>query len=215
MPSSFGDLNDLIALLIGLTTLFGLWWAWGRAKWEAYRAPIRERNEKRNAMYDRFHGFADTVEVVLPILQRLAGRPVGKPRPIRCLVLTPTRELASQIGESFSTYGKHLPLRNTVIFGGVGMDAQRQALRAGMDILVATPGRLLDRRVAVGLPPATEQPRDEIDDLPPLDHWHDDPVVVAAPGAVADPEPSDLVLGHPPPHQVGERGDADRAQLPG
>src|SRR5207247_113362 len=65
-------------------------------------------------------------------------------RTIRCLVLTPTRELASQIGESFSVYGKHLPLRCTVIFGGVGMEAQKQALKAGIDILVATPGRLLD-----------------------------------------------------------------------
>jgi len=59
-------------------------------------------------------------------------------------VLTPTRELASQIHESFTTYGKHLPLRSFVIFGGVGMEAQKQALRTGMDILVATPGRLLD-----------------------------------------------------------------------
>src|SRR5258707_10564081 len=81
----------------------------------------------------------------LPILQRLAKQPpAGRQRPIRCLVLTPTRELASQIDESFTTYGKHLPLRSFVIFGGVGMDAQKQALRSGMDILVATPGRLLD-----------------------------------------------------------------------
>ena len=91
-------------------------------------------------------GTGKTAAFALPILQRLSktdARPSSR-RPIRCLVLTPTRELASQIGESFSVYGKHLPLRNTVIFGGVGMDAQKQALRAGMDILVATPGRLLD-----------------------------------------------------------------------
>jgi ATP-dependent RNA helicase RhlE len=93
-------------------------------------------------------GTGKTAAFALPILQRLTqSKHQPQPhrgRPIRCLVLTPTRELASQIGESFSTYGKHLPLRNFVIFGGVGMDAQKHALRAGMDILVATPGRLLD-----------------------------------------------------------------------
>ncbi|MGE0867917.1 MAG: DEAD/DEAH box helicase [Kofleriaceae bacterium] len=91
-------------------------------------------------------GTGKTAAFALPILQRLANHSNGhaRSRPIRCLVLTPTRELAAQIGESFTTYGKHLPLRNTVIFGGVGMEAQKQALRSGMDILVATPGRLLD-----------------------------------------------------------------------
>jgi len=90
-------------------------------------------------------GTGKTAAFALPILQRLAKHePAGRQRPIRCLVLTPTRELASQIDESFATYGKHLPLRSFVIFGGVGMDAQKQALRSGMDILVATPGRLLD-----------------------------------------------------------------------
>jgi ATP-dependent RNA helicase RhlE len=90
-------------------------------------------------------GTGKTAAFALPILQRLAKLPpAGRQRPIRCLVLTPTRELASQIHESFATYGKHLTLRSFVIFGGVGMDAQKQALRSGMDILVATPGRLLD-----------------------------------------------------------------------
>ncbi len=90
-------------------------------------------------------GTGKTAAFALPILQRLAKHePAGRHRPIRCLVLTPTRELAAQIDESFATYGKHLPLRSFVIFGGVGMDAQKQALRSGMDILVATPGRLLD-----------------------------------------------------------------------
>ncbi|HEY1553999.1 MAG TPA: DEAD/DEAH box helicase [Kofleriaceae bacterium] len=90
-------------------------------------------------------GTGKTAAFALPILQRLADISPGKGhRVIRCLVLTPTRELAAQIGESFATYGKHLPLRGTVIFGGVGFEAQRQALRAGLDILVATPGRLLD-----------------------------------------------------------------------
>ncbi len=90
-------------------------------------------------------GTGKTAAFALPILQRLADTAPGKGhRHIRCLVLTPTRELASQIGESFNTYGKHLPLRTTVIFGGVGMEAQKQALKHGIDILVATPGRLLD-----------------------------------------------------------------------
>ena len=90
-------------------------------------------------------GTGKTAAFALPILQRLAKQaPVGRQRPIRCLILTPTRELAAQIHESFTTYGKHLQLRSFVIFGGVGMEAQKQALRSGMDILVATPGRLLD-----------------------------------------------------------------------
>jgi ATP-dependent RNA helicase RhlE len=90
-------------------------------------------------------GTGKTAAFALPILQRLAGKgPARAPRPIRCLVLTPTRELASQIGESFTVYGKHLALKNTVIFGGVGDSAQKQTLKHGIDILVATPGRLLD-----------------------------------------------------------------------
>jgi ATP-dependent RNA helicase RhlE len=90
-------------------------------------------------------GTGKTAAFALPILQRLANKtPGGRPRPIRCLVLTPTRELAAQIQDSFATYGKHLSLTSFVIFGGVGMEAQKQALRTGMDILVATPGRLLD-----------------------------------------------------------------------
>jgi ATP-dependent RNA helicase RhlE len=90
-------------------------------------------------------GTGKTAAFALPILQRLAHIAPGRGhRHIRCLVLTPTRELAAQIGESFTTYGQHLPLRTTVIFGGVGMEAQKQALRNGIDILVATPGRLLD-----------------------------------------------------------------------
>ncbi|HEY4244575.1 MAG TPA: DEAD/DEAH box helicase [Kofleriaceae bacterium] len=88
-------------------------------------------------------GTGKTAAFALPILQHLhEGKRVGTK--IRVLVLTPTRELASQIGESFSVYGQNLSLRNFVIFGGVGMDAQKQALRMGMDVLIATPGRLLD-----------------------------------------------------------------------
>jgi ATP-dependent RNA helicase RhlE len=79
-------------------------------------------------------------------LQRLSlgnRRPHGD-RAIAVLVLTPTRELAAQIGEGFGAYGQHLGYKHTVIFGGVGQGAQERAVRGGLDILVATPGRLLD-----------------------------------------------------------------------
>ncbi len=89
-------------------------------------------------------GTGKTAGFTLPILNRLsAARPAG-PRRIRALILTPTRELAAQVEESVRTYGKHLPLKSLVMFGGVGMNPQIAALRSGIDILVATPGRLLD-----------------------------------------------------------------------
>ena len=87
-------------------------------------------------------GTGKTAVFVLPILQRLAGRRATSPR---ALILTPTRELAAQIGESVKTYGALLPLKSTVIFGGVGYGPQELALRRGVDIVVATPGRLLDQ----------------------------------------------------------------------
>ena len=90
-------------------------------------------------------GTGKTAAFALPILQWLAGAP-DRPRPKapRCLILTPTRELAAQIGDSFAAYGKFLQVRHTVIFGGVGQMPQVQALQKGVDVLVATPGRLLD-----------------------------------------------------------------------
>ena len=87
-------------------------------------------------------GTGKTAAFALPILQRLHAAPAA--RRIRALVLAPTRELAAQIGDSFAAYGRHLPFSHTVIFGGVGQSAQEQALRRGVDILIATPGRLLD-----------------------------------------------------------------------
>ncbi|MFH1463139.1 MAG: DEAD/DEAH box helicase [Pseudomonadota bacterium] len=91
-------------------------------------------------------GTGKTAAFALPVLQRLAEAPFrGRgARPIRALILTPTRELAAQIGASFATYGVGLGLRHHVIFGGVGQGPQVTALRAGLDILVACPGRLLD-----------------------------------------------------------------------
>ncbi|MCC6557727.1 MAG: DEAD/DEAH box helicase [Polyangiaceae bacterium] len=97
-------------------------------------------------------GTGKTAAFALPILQRLSASP--RSRAIRALVLAPTRELAAQIGERFEAYGQHLGLRTAVIFGGVGKGAQIAALRRGVDVLVATPGRLLDlcadRAVALG-----------------------------------------------------------------
>ncbi len=107
-------------------------------------------------------GTGKTAAFVLPLLQRLhASRPAGgapawDPRgrpdrrdaatrlPVRCLILTPTRELALQVEESVRTYGAQRPIRSTTIYGGVGFDPQVRALRAGPEIVVATPGRLLD-----------------------------------------------------------------------
>ena len=92
-------------------------------------------------------GTGKTAAFALPTLHRLGqneSRVNGRGRKIRALVLSPTRELASQIGASFRTYGRHLPLRHTLVYGGVSQNPQVRALNGGVDILVATPGRLLD-----------------------------------------------------------------------
>jgi len=90
-------------------------------------------------------GTGKTAAFALPMLQRLAADPRPRRRfSPRALVLAPTRELAVQIGDSFRVYGRFLPLRHAVIFGGVGQQPQVKALAAGVDILIATPGRLLD-----------------------------------------------------------------------
>jgi ATP-dependent RNA helicase RhlE len=91
-------------------------------------------------------GTGKTAAFTLPLLQRLvaSGRGRSARRAPRALVLVPTRELAAQVQESVRTYGAHLPLSSTVVFGGVGMQPQVDRLRRGVDVLVATPGRLLD-----------------------------------------------------------------------
>lgn len=91
-------------------------------------------------------GTGKTAAFAIPILQILAEdrKNSREARKIKALILTPTRELAVQIGESFTAYGKHTGLKNLVVFGGVGQKPQTDALRQGIDILVATPGRLLD-----------------------------------------------------------------------
>jgi len=89
-------------------------------------------------------GTGKTAGFTLPLLELLSAGSRAKSNHVRALILTPTRELAAQIQESVSTYGKHLPLNSTVVFGGVKINPQMMKLRKGVDILVATPGRLLD-----------------------------------------------------------------------
>ncbi|MCU7917021.1 MAG: DEAD/DEAH box helicase [Candidatus Thiodiazotropha sp. (ex Epidulcina cf. delphinae)] len=99
----------------------------------------------RDVMAGAQTGTGKTAGFTLPLLQRLSKTPLkGGRRPVRALVLTPTRELAAQVGDSVTTYGRHMPLRSAVIFGGVKINPQIEKLRRGVDILVATPGRLLD-----------------------------------------------------------------------
>lgn len=98
----------------------------------------------RDIMAGAQTGTGKTAGFTLPLLQHLSSAPAARGRPIRALVLTPTRELAAQVGESVETYGKYLPLKSAVIFGGVKINPQIEKLRRGVDILVATPGRLLD-----------------------------------------------------------------------
>jgi ATP-dependent RNA helicase RhlE len=91
-------------------------------------------------------GTGKTAAFTLPLLHRLMqnAEPARNGRPVRALILTPTRELAAQVAENVASYAKHLPLTSTVVFGGVNINPQTSQLRRGVDILVATPGRLLD-----------------------------------------------------------------------
>jgi ATP-dependent RNA helicase RhlE len=101
--------------------------------------------EGRDVLGGAQTGTGKTAGFTLPLLQRLSAQPHAEGRrPIRALILTPTRELAAQVEESVRTYGKHLSLQSAVVFGGVGFTPQADTLRRGVDILVATPGRLLD-----------------------------------------------------------------------
>jgi ATP-dependent RNA helicase RhlE len=113
--------------------------------------PIQERTIplilKRNDILGSAQtGTGKTAAFAVPILQHLFAdkQKNNKQRKIKSLIVTPTRELAIQIGESFTDYGKHTGLKNTVVFGGVNQNTQTDRLRQGVDILVATPGRLLD-----------------------------------------------------------------------
>jgi len=99
--------------------------------------------EGKDALVGAQTGTGKTASFALPILQRLAENPLPRPH-IRALILTPTRELAAQVEQNIKTYGRHLRLKSTTVFGGVNINPQVQTLRRGVDILVATPGRLLD-----------------------------------------------------------------------
>lgn len=104
--------------------------------------------QRRDLMGCAQTGTGKTAGFTLPILQLLAPQANTSPsparHPVRALILTPTRELAAQVEQSVRTYSKHLALRSTVVYGGIDIDPQIKALRAGVEILVATPGRLLD-----------------------------------------------------------------------
>ncbi|HZJ80735.1 MAG TPA: DEAD/DEAH box helicase [Dysgonamonadaceae bacterium] len=120
---------------------------------EKYSVPTSIQEEaiplilnKRDVLGSAQTGTGKTAAFAIPILQHLYNdrQQHNKPRKINALIITPTRELAIQIEESFSTYGRYTRLKNTVIFGGVKQGAQVSAIKQGVDILVATPGRLLD-----------------------------------------------------------------------
>lgn len=100
--------------------------------------------ENKDVMAAAQTGTGKTAGFTLPLLQKLNKGTPAKANQVRALVLTPTRELAAQVAESVKTYGKNLSLKSNVVFGGVKINPQMMALRKGTDILIATPGRLLD-----------------------------------------------------------------------
>ncbi len=141
-PTSFADLGLIPDLLRAVSD-------------EGYTEPtpiqrqaIPEVLARRDIMGSAQTGTGKTASFALPILQLLfphASTSSSPARhPVRALVLTPTRELAVQVEASFRTYGKHVPLRTAVVYGGVDMDPQIKAFHGGIEIVVATPGRLLD-----------------------------------------------------------------------
>ncbi|MBT8266750.1 MAG: DEAD/DEAH box helicase [Bacteroidia bacterium] len=112
----------------------------------AQERTIPEVLEKRDVIVSAKTGTGKTAAFALPILQLLFGKQdaAKKGKQIKALIISPTRELAIQIGENFKTYSTYTNLRTTVIFGGASIDPQKDVLRKGVDILIATPGRLLD-----------------------------------------------------------------------
>ena len=112
-------------------------------------SPIQEKSipvilKRKDVLASAQTGTGKTAGFTLPILQLLSKMPAPKKRPVRALVLTPTRELAAQILENVESYGKYLNIRSTAIFGGVKQNRQVLELQKGIDFLIATPGRLLD-----------------------------------------------------------------------
>jgi len=118
---------------------------------EGYKnpTPIQERTiplllENKDVIGIAQTGTGKTAAFAIPILQKLNSKSESRKSLPRALVLAPTRELAAQISDSFKTYGKYLKLKHTAVFGGVGIEPQIKAIRKGVDIIIATPGRLLD-----------------------------------------------------------------------
>jgi len=135
---SFKDLSLIEPLMRALAT-------------EGYEhpTPIQEQSipiilQRRDLLGCAQTGTGKTAAFALPILQLLHGKKPSNPKAIRCLILTPTRELAIQIDESVHAYGRHTGMRHQVIFGGVSQFAQTEGLKRGCEILTATPGRLID-----------------------------------------------------------------------
>ena len=138
---SFSDLKIIEPILKALRT-------------EGYEKPTPIQEQAIPIILDRKDllgcaqtGTGKTAAFAIPILQILDAEKNNDPRAprkVKALILTPTRELAIQINESFAAYGKNTNLRHTVIFGGVSQHAQVDALRRGVDIVIATPGRLMD-----------------------------------------------------------------------
>ena len=122
-------------------------------------------------------GTGKTAGFTLPILQHLRDTPIqkGKARKIRALILTPTRELAAQVAENVATYSKHLPFSHSVIFGGIAIRPQISRLRKGVDIVIATPGRLLDlaNQKAINLSSVEYLVLDEADRMLDMGFIHD------------------------------------------
>lgn len=111
--------------------------------------PIQEQAiplilQGRDVMASAQTGTGKTAGFTLPMLHQLSQETISGKRPLRALILSPTRELAAQIGENIVAYGRHLPIKTATVFGGVNINPQTDKLRRGVDILVATPGRLLD-----------------------------------------------------------------------
>lgn len=120
-------------------------------------------------------GTGKTAGFALPILEMLKGNERAKPNTARVLILTPTRELAAQVAESVATYGTDLPLNYAVVFGGVKINPQMMKLRKGVDILIATPGRLLDlyQQNAIRFPKLEILVLDEADRMLDMGFIHD------------------------------------------
>lgn len=125
-------------------------------------------------------GTGKTAAFAIPVLQLLAQQKINTPG-IKALILTPTRELAIQIDESFAAYGRHTPIKHAVIFGGVSQLPQTQALKRGVDVLIATPGRLLDlmQQGFIGLQHLQLFVLDEADRMLDMGFIHDVKKVIA------------------------------------